>query len=274
MGTLPSFYKRRRWTGKGYHAYPIPDSDKRDLPNLDQWLQFDAVVSEAKAGNFARIPHLAEWLVTSDDWVLQGEYSQLLGDAGSSSMLSQILRQLPVGQDIILEFVYAQLLECWGHLSVIPALIDMYERYSFSEDAMYVAQSLSRLVESVPGELAAFPANGSVGEVRSYCEMASRQYRELCDRLGTEDAIVFRGEIVGVERIGQRILDDLSMRKTLHEEMRHKLEAYTGADCSGFYENEALRPLTVAAITEDVLNRSDVAQLQEGVRYFFGHRLS
>ena len=35
--------------------------------------------------------------------------------------------------------------------------------------------------------------------------------------------------------------------------MRHKFEAFTGVNCSSFYENETLKPLAASAIIEEFL---------------------
>src|SRR5437867_1509065 len=156
MKSLPDLYKRRRLTVKGYFAFPLTADDK-DVPNYQQWLAFGSLLSEAKRGVFTRISQLPDWIAKSDDWVLRGQYVRLLGDAGSKRVLNNVLQTLPVGQDSILELAYAQAFEYWGHLSVIPVLIDTYQRYYFSDDARYVVHSMSRLMEEVPGEISAYP---------------------------------------------------------------------------------------------------------------------
>jgi hypothetical protein len=54
---------------------------------------------------------------------------------------------------------------------------------------------------------------------------------------------------------------------------RRRFEASTGIDCSGFYKDRNFQPLTAAAILEDFLESPEVARYEEGVRYFFGHRI-
>jgi hypothetical protein len=264
--------KRVRLTVKGYYAYPLTEEDQ-DLPNFQDWQKFDALLAEVKGGNFSRVPVLRDWIATADDWVLAGQYSDLLGNAGSANTLTQIIRDLPEGQDIVMEFIYGEILERWGHLSVIPVLIDLYERYSFSEDSMYIPPGLSRLMESTPGDVGAFPMEGSEDDIREYCQMARRRYRELCDRLGTDDAVVFRGDIIEIRNMCQRVLDDLGHERRFSEEMRHKFEAFTGVNCSGFYEDETLKPLKASAIIEEFLDNLDADKYQKGCRYFFGHRI-
>jgi len=168
---------------------------------------------------------------------------------------------------------YGQVLGYWGHLSVIPALVDLYERYYFSQDSIYVVQTLSQLLEDLPGDIQDFPEGGEATEFREYCGRVRMQYQKLSDRLGTHDAVVFRGEVISIQHICKKMIDDLEVRHGFHEEMRHKFEAVTGIDCSSFYVNGSLQPLTVAAVIEQFLESPDAAKYQRGVRYFFGHRV-
>lgn len=272
MRPLPDLYVRRRATMKGYFAYPLLAED-RSVPNYQQWLEFDAILSEAKRGQFARIPQLADSMVAGGDWVLQGERVRLLGDAGRRQYLDTLLRTLPVGKDILLECAYAKTFELWGHLSVIPVLIDMYERYSFSQDARFVAMSLSRLMEKTPDAISGYPLEQNEGDIKEYCQMVRQRYEELCESLSTRDAVVFRGEVISLQHLSKTMIDDLGVKHGFEEEMRHKFEAYTGVDCSSFYVNETLQPLAVAALVEEFLESPEAAKFEKGVRYFFGHRI-
>ena len=272
MKSKTDLYKRCRFTVEGYFALPL-SVDDMNVSNSQQWFEFDTRLSEAKRGEFTGIPQLADWIAKSNDWVLQGQYVQLFGDAGSKQSLNAVLHTLPVGRNISLEFAYGQAFEYWGHLSVIPALIDMYERYSFSDDAMYVALSLSRLMEETPGKISEYPLDKGENEVKQYCHMVRQRYEELCARLGTRDAVVFRGDVISIQRICKKMLDDLGRRHGFHEEMRHKFEAYTGVDCSTLYVDEVPQPLAAAAIVEEFLESPKAEKYKEGVRYFFGHRI-
>ncbi len=272
MKPLPDIYKRRRFTVNGYFAFPLTEKDK-EVPNRQQWLEYAALLHGVQHGDFSRIHSAAERIAQSDDWVVQGLYTRLFGDAGSHRDLSDALTNLPVGKDSVLELAFGQAFEYWGHLSAIPALIDMYERYSFSDDARYVAQSLGRLMEDAPGEISDFPMDAEEKGVRRYCDMVRQHYEELCLRIGTHDAIVFRGAVVSIQNICRKMLDDLGKKRGFHEEMRHKFEAYTGIDCSMFYIDESPQPLAVAAIVEDFLAGPEVAKFEPGARYFFGNRV-
>ena len=272
MKTLPDLYKRRHWTASGYHAFPLTAKDV-GVPNYEKWMEFDALLAEAKVGHFRRIPLLVDRVANADSWVLWGQYAQLLGDAGSNQILSQVLESIPLGRDITLEFYYANVLVFWGHLSVIPTLIDMLDRYSFSEDSMYIGAGLSRLLEKDTGEIARFPTDDSRVAVNEYCQMVKERYDQLCDQLGTDDVTVFRGEVIDIKKICQRMLEDLGGRHRFHEEMRHKFEAMTGINCSSFYQDGKLQRLAVAALIEDFLQGPEPSKYTEGVRYFFGHRI-
>ena len=103
--------------------------------------------------------------------------------------------------------------------------------------------------------------------------MVKERYDQLCDQLGTDDVTVFRGEVIDIKKICQRMLEDLGGRHRFHEEMRHKFEAMTGINCSSFYQDGKLQRLAVAALIEDFLQGPEPSKYTEGVRYFFGHRI-
>jgi hypothetical protein len=97
-------------------------------------------------------------------------------------------------------------------------------------------------------------------------------YSKLVDQFGSEDVIIFEGKRFGVRALAERALE-LVRLPYFRPYLRQKFEAATGIDCSGFYKDEQLQPLTAAAILEDFLASPEAAQYQEGVRYFFGHRI-
>ena len=273
MNTLPDLYGRRHWTANGYHAFPMMANDA-NVPDHDKWIEFDALLAEAKMGDFQRIPMLAERMHEPGSWALWGQYAQLLGDAGSGKTLEQVLGSIPLGKDITAELYYANTLIYWGKLAVVPTLVDMFERYSFSEDAQYVGFGMSRLLEKESGEVADPPREDAGGAVRDYCRTVRDQYDRLCDELGSDDVTVFRGEVIDIRAICRRMLEDLGGQRRSYEEMRHKFEATTGIDCSGFYQDGELRPLAVAALLEEFLESPAVAGYEAGERYFFGHRIA
>ncbi|NMO20361.1 hypothetical protein HPC49_31635 [Pyxidicoccus fallax] len=265
--------KRRRWTNKGYHAYPLMEVD-RTLPDHQKWLDLDMLVAAAKKGDFRRVTELPTRVAAADDWVRRGDYVALLGDAGDSKTLARVRDEiLPACSDSVMRFVYAEALCYWGSLSAVPGLIEQYRKYHFSEDAWSIAEWMSRLMEEKPGVLNDFPTEDDEEGAETYCRVARSRYEELKGLLGTDDVVVFRGNVVGVDNICQRMLDDLR-DKQFHEEMRHKFEAWTGVDCSGFYQHEVLQPLSAAAIIEDFLDSPERARYRDGERYFFGHRLA
>ena len=52
------------------------------------------------------------------------------------------------------------------------------------------------------------------------------------------------------------------------------LEAFTGHDCRGFYDDRGiLKPLTAAAIVEGLLADPRVDTFEIGTRYFIGHMI-
>ncbi|MEZ4271726.1 MAG: hypothetical protein R3C68_09935 [Myxococcota bacterium] len=54
---------------------------------------------------------------------------------------------------------------------------------------------------------------------------------------------------------------------------RHKFEVATGIDCSEMFYERMPQPLVAAKIVEEFLESPDVDKYEDGVRYFFGHRI-
>lgn len=273
--------ERREWTRRGYHAFPVVEED-RALPDYARWRELSDLVGEARRGEFGGIPGLIERLGAADDWALAGSYARLLADAGGHSTLRRVRDEVfPNADDLVDRLAYGSVLGDWGHLSVVPALIALFREACATPDGAFVRGRIERLLEAEPGPLRGFLIRRrgeredtvELDSVDQYCALAARLCGELRARLGTEDVVVFRGDVLSVGRVCRVALDDLRRGGRFDEQMRRRFEASTGVDASGFYRDGRLQPLAAAAIVEGFLDSGEADRYEPGARYFFGHRV-
>jgi hypothetical protein len=97
---------------------------------------------------------------------------------------------------------------------------------------------------------------------------------ELSVQAPSDTMAFLKGRALSLVDLASRMLDDLGsgfVGGFAH--YRVMFEAYTGLDCSHFYQEHHLRNLSAAATLEDFRENYDAAQYEPGVRYFFGHRI-
>ncbi len=128
---------------------------------------------------------------------------------------------------------------------------------------------MSLILETEPGPIA---DDAQFFNIAGYQAIVLKRHAELLEKLGSDQVIVFRGEIFCVERLAKLMLNSFSSGQ-FESVLRRKFEANTGIDCTAFYVDGELQPLAAATILEAFLDGSDLGRYQEGQRYFFGHPL-
>ncbi|MFE8598000.1 hypothetical protein [Archangium violaceum] len=259
------------WESKGYFIDTrlSPDFPAPADPDANLWRLWLEVFEQAKHGKFTQIPKLLPaYRQGKRSWLLGEACLYLLGDAGSPDCVHAVVQEMKVCSS------YTKIQLCiplagWGSLSIVPLLASTFEAHAQVEDAELIPEQLSLLLEH----------NGALEEAARmepasrYRERVMARYSELKQRFGTDEVSILGGEPFSVESLARRMLRQISAGKRLDSELRHKFEATTGIDCSDFYKN-GFQPLTTAAIIEEFLASPQRAKYQDGVRYFFGHRLS
>jgi hypothetical protein len=240
------------------------------LDDFAQWQTYANYVEAAKAGRFAVISELLQIYDDDADWVRRAAYIDLMGDAGTSALVERIHQHLLAGLPADYTWNFAQLLFYWGRLDIVPTLIEGWRAGYAYQDAAYVPPRLSLLLEPEMRSEFDFPdEKSSPAEADTFRDEMLERHAALRDEYG-EHAFVFRGRPLDIEWIIRCALADLA-KGELDPEMRHKIEAMTGIDCSCFYHREALQPLAAAALLEDMLASLDLFPFVPGQRYFFGH---
>lgn len=275
---MPSrfYWVPTHWDDRGYFATAAPADDPllQKTGDVPFWLETQELLAQAKAGDFGRLERLLDiHQATLRAHLLPWVCAQILGDAGTPSCFSRMIRELDdsVDPDVAGDFCHA--FEAWGSLSSIPAIIQAYDRGFGAELLKTVPLILSTLLEPEWGPLSKFPTEDALIE---YEDRVLERYDALKQKFGTDQVILLHGErfsVVSVARRMLRGLDGGGSERAMRPFYRRRFEASTGIDCSGFYKDGEFQPLTAAAILEDFLESPEAARYEEGVRYFFGHRI-
>lgn len=262
-------YVKVDWEGSGYHGFPIPPGqvDYDSPEEAAGWSAFEQILAAAKRGDFSRVKTLLT-IYDDADWLLGAACAELMGDIGSRQFFDE-LRPAVIN---VIHPTYSIDLGCslaiWGHLSVVPTLLDTLAKIAEFDDAPALLQMLSVLLEEEPGELADIHG---LHDISAYSAKVLRQANVVASRLGTEDACVMFGDRFTIDKLVGVIRRRLTDRGLFDPYLRHKLEATTGVDCSGFYEDEIIQPLQALAILEEFEDRGGAKKYEPGRRYFFGH---
>lgn len=259
------------WEGRGYFGCPSsPEKFDRHTDVLAQpWLHWQTAFDRARQGDFRLIPQLLSAYERSPGPLFSFACCTLLGDAGPNRCFTAAIQELEKSEDFEKELSFCDMLATRGRLADVLVLLRVYERVASIADSDFLCRNLSDMLEPVHGVLRDPSRSGSF---KRYRARVMSRYNRLVDRLGSDQFLVFKGGQFGVERLARGILK--YVRQQLFDSVwRRKFEASTGIDCSAFYENGILQPLSCATLVEEFLESPQAGQYEDGVRYFFGHRI-
>lgn len=262
------------WEGQGY--FGCPSIDARDITSklsLDNpWLSWLALFEQAKQGDFANLSFLLDLYNQSDSPVFRRTCAILLGDAASFSdleVLTDELRSPTEPDDYEAMIDYCNIISARGRLADVPLLSSVYIEYAEIEDADIIPVYISNLLEPEPGDISDPSELSSLGDFKA---IVLNRYNELAKFFGTDQVLVYGGEQFSVRRLASMILSAAS-ESYFPMDYRRKFEASTGINCSHFYKGGSFQPLAASAIAEAFLDSLEADRYEDGVRYFFGHRI-
>jgi hypothetical protein len=259
------------WDNRGYFGCPDPPQGLTLPPDpaLDPWGYWIFAFHRAKRGDFSFLPVLKQILTNSADWLLVATCSDLVGDAGTNAAFDSLLEALRQAEDFPRAREICNALYLRGKLSDAAVLLKAYQRFSSFKDADILPVWISDLLESEDG-----PLSEPTGfeDLEDYGIAVQASVRNLVEQFGSDQVYVFRRKRFGVVSLAKDILERVR-QPFARSILRHKFEASTGIDCTSFYKSGELQALTAAAIIEDFLESTEAAKYQEGVRFFFGHRI-
>jgi len=261
------------WEGHGYFGYPSSGQEMAAgeglLPQAGDFERWVAALEQAKGGNFSGIPGLLEICTGDTHPVNRDLCAELIGDAGPDSMIDFIsLRLAEGGDDFEITLALAGILAQRSKLADIPIILDAFERMADIEDAEIMPVWISDCLE---GE-GVLSDHGNFDSLEAYRMAVERRYAQLAGASGSDQVIVVHGELFGVARLAEQVLRRLR-QPFFPSYLRRRLEAATGIDCSSFYEDGTFMPLQAAALIEEFLDSPQARHFEDGVRYFFGHRI-
>ena len=266
------------WDNLGYF-YSEPPPTNLLIPEAlvcdDPWIVLAATLEYAKIGRHAPIETLSKWISMDSPPLLFRGSLEILVFAGTYATLQRLIPILREGPDFLREEI------CWaigtgGHLWFVPHMLDGLERAERATVRQAIAAELSNMLEEKTGPIFSYRDYSP----QEYSDIVKTRMKKLQSQYGTDKLFVWRGKHYGVTALAihmQQLL--LAKRKNLRQisawfvELRQRFESYTGINCSAFYNNYEFQPLAAAAILEKFLESSEPEKYEEGVRYFFGHRI-
>ncbi len=263
---VPPFFNLEtfNWTASGYQLAEEPHIDLLDphcLESDNPWIVLGAVLERAKLGKFESLLLLPHAMEKSTHPQLWSGAAELLGDAGSAETVRSVLRhfhdQLYAKDRIELHLRIATLLHQSCFLWAVPVILEMYLRTPNREYSAIMTMFLADLLGR-DGPSVLFPSQSD----QEYHTLVMEKYAALCR--------------YSVRTLAERLYADLTSPgagKKRISVTRHFFEAATGINCSDFFVDKKLQPLTAAARVEEFLESSQAKQYEEGVRYFFSHRI-
>lgn len=268
------FAEKLDWTSRGYSASPTPADDPERAADRDapRWEQLEAIVEQAKRGDFSGVPRVLD-LYPAGDALFRFTCCKVLGDAGTPACFERMLHEMHTEVDPEKSLDFIRAFHERGRLSDVPVIVDEYDKFHGFESANVLPMYLSDLLEREWGPVAERP---SEDDLDSYEAMVLERHKALKEQLGNDDVVVRHGAVFSVARLARRMLERLAIdheTAVFHYKSRRLFEANTGIDCSSFYKNGGFQPLQAAVLLERFLQGVEAARYEDGVRYFFGHRI-
>jgi hypothetical protein len=290
------------WNFLGYAlAEPPPTNllSAEALSSSSPWVVLAAVLERAKRGDHGAIPRLRSCFDAGSDEGPERACLHLIGDAGREVDLPILREWLEQGPDRLRAFA-AGAAAMSGRLWLVPSMLEAWKRAESREPHTTIGRAISTLMEEQSGPISQNadlynlsaeaiarlknPAMQTMAERRAaedpvteFETLVEARYEELRGQFG-DQAVLWRGQPFSVSRLVGSMYDlvrnpEVGPLQGLFIPMRHRFEAATGIDCSECFANGVLQPLSAAAVLETFLESEASTRYEEGVRYFWGHRI-
>ncbi len=260
------------WKARGYFSVSesIKDVAFPSDPFSDPWPSIVMAMRHAQRGNFKLITRLVSIGTEELDPLVFRAMSQLVGDAAPSVVFEGILDKIALNEFYENTYDWCDAVATRGRLGDIPALLNAYEANinDVDDDAVIILIRIKQMLDS--GLMAHYETFDSF---KSYRNHVMECYHRLLDIHGTEEVLLWRGKPTSVKAMAE-MLRSFGSHPSLPGTVRRRFEASTGIDCTLMFDKqERFRSLEAAAIAEDFLSGDELERYEDGVRYFFGHRV-
>jgi hypothetical protein len=277
---LPEFLDQGTflWMESGYFYSGSPPADllaPESLRSANPWIVVASVLENAKRGNHAPVSRLKEIISRDDSTAFLAHVClSLIGDAGRQRDL-QDLASMMTDSNLRTDACHG----AWGAgcLWLAPHMLQAWRDSQLEDNRATISLYLALMLEDHwLGDIAC--SLDSAPE--DYVQLVEQHIEKLRIALPSDQIPVWWGQPFGVRAVANRMRELLvpgaeepSNLRGMFPHLRRKFEAATGINCTSFYRDENLQPLSVAALIDAFLDSSAVAKYEDGVRYFFGHRI-
>lgn len=250
--------------GKGYLGVPSPAPGLRlpQDPLDDPWLVCALALEGAKRGDFRLMPVLVDLYGATADTPLDHMCLGLLTSAGTAGCFARIADRMARESDIVRLCDLCGALSVRGELAHIPLILDVY----LSHEGTREAERLTDYIGAMVGD-ALFAVQAD-----DYEDAVMACWARMVARFESPHTLVFQGERHGVVPLARYVLAHLGPPNLLLR-WKFEFEAATGKDCSAWHRGTQPQPLAAAAALEEFFDSGEAAGYEDGVRYFFGHRI-
>lgn len=256
---------------------PIDLLKPEALLSENPWIRVASILEHAKIGNFEYVKKLERVMIGEDHPVLVGACFQLLGDIGTKEAV-RILQSMLMQENSVFVVDACQAIRHLGLLWLVPKMLEARNHLDDVDDRDTITLIFSEMLEEKAGIIASLRHSDYTQEQHN--EIVMRRFAELRQKFGSEKIPAWNGEKFSVFKLAQNMYDILlSNKKTgfslysMFLDLRQKFEASTGINCTKFFKNQEVQILAAAAILEQFLESPEADRYEEGVRYFWGHRI-
>jgi len=279
------------WTQSGFY---YPDPPPLDLMSTDAleadnpWIALAAIIEHAKNGNHTYAWRLKNWFLDAPPF---GRICiVMMGAIGTDDDLGLLVPLMEEGSDDARTHACVAAARA-GSLWLVPHMLTAWHGVRSVSDHEVIGFAISDLLEDEPGPIA---ENAGFATIQlsqpsprlekllkktdrnrsvKFDALVKSRFADVAAAIGADKISVWGGERFGVVGLAKKTLGALQAGEKLTAPIafREKFEAATGVDCSSFFRDDAFQPLAAMAAIEEFLERPDLADFQDGHRYFFGH---
>ncbi|TIP02851.1 MAG: hypothetical protein E5X76_23100 [Mesorhizobium sp.] len=297
---VPEFMARTfDWREDGFHFAGTPPAGLMSpaaLSNSNPWIVLAAVVERAKHGDHSQVPLLSRYYEEHATDRLAQVALMLTGDIGRERDL-QLLAGALSSADPLTRVYAAQGAALAGRAWLVPPMLEAWDAADTVDEHAMIGARIADLLEEPGGELIEhadiFPfknvdrfleENPSFRKAESqlrilaegeaaFPRLVEAQYAKVTKQVNDDAAFLWRGSRWSMRNFVDRFLAELDREVPLSlPNLRHRFEAYTGLDCTGFFYVDGDPDLIgMAAVLDDFLESGTIGQYAVARRHFFGH---
>lgn len=303
MDTVDFHHQTLIETGDGFRYSAVPQVnllDHKILSGDDPWLVICSVLEHLKKGDFSKLSYLVDLMKQTDAADVWNGCEVLLSYSAPISLVKSIAKEFDkeLFQDCHegVQSHVATILSRSMMLEAIPIVLRIYKNVEDVSRRLEIQTDLSYTLENEDSKVYR-PLYSRVEEdfglgddmpdflrgeekivydLDGYVDLVTKVQSDLVTDDGLKAKLsVFEGDVFSVAKLAERLLGRLREGQNTERVSvcRMVFEASTGRDCTGFYQDGVLQPLAAATIVEEFLESDEKDSFDEGVRYFFGHRI-